>query len=103
MSEHLLEVNHLKKYFKTSGGMLHAVDDISFDLERGKTLGLVGESGCGKSVTSLSVMQLLPRPVGQVVGGEIRFNNGGEAYNIVNAPTAVMEKLWVGASLTEHP
>ena len=51
MGENILEVKHLVKYFKTKRGMLHAVDDISFTLERGKTLGLVGESGCGKSTT----------------------------------------------------
>lgn len=49
MSENLLEVKHLKKYFKTQAGMLHAVDDVSFVIPRGKTIGVVGESGCGKS------------------------------------------------------
>ena len=47
MSEHLLEVSHLKKYFKTPRGLLHAVDDVSFTIDKGKTLGVVGESGCG--------------------------------------------------------
>ena len=58
-----------------------------------KTVGIVGESGCGKSVTSLSLMQLVQRPSGQTVGGEIRFNTGDHVYNVVNTPTSVMQKL----------
>lgn len=69
----LLEVNNLKTGFKTDDGSFLAVDDISFKLERGKTLGIVGESGCGKSVTSLSVMRLIPTPPGRIEGGEIKF------------------------------
>jgi peptide/nickel transport system ATP-binding protein len=61
---------------------------------KGKTVGVVGESGCGKSVTSLSLMQLLQRPSGQTVGGEIRFNMGdGTVYNIVDTPNSVMEHI----------
>lgn len=91
----LLEVRHLKKYFKTGYGMLHAVDDINFTIERGTTLGVVGESGCGKSVTSLSLMQLVQRPKGQTIAGEIRFRTSedGEALNIVNAPDSVMQDV----------
>ena len=92
MSE-LLEVKNLKKYFKTPHGMLHAVDDVTFSIDKQKTLGVVGESGCGKSVTSLSLMQLVQRPSGQTVEGEIRFNAGDKAYNVVNAPASVMQKL----------
>lgn len=67
MSEYLLEVNNLKKYFKTNRGMLHAVDDISFKLEKGKTLGIVGESGCGKSTTGRCVMRLIEPTSGQIL------------------------------------
>lgn len=70
----LLEVKNLKTQFKTDDGEFFAVDDISFKLEKGKTLGIVGESGCGKSVTSLSVMRLIPTPPGKIASGEIIFN-----------------------------
>jgi oligopeptide/dipeptide ABC transporter ATP-binding protein len=69
----LLEVKNLKTGFKTDDGSFLAVDDISFSVEKGKTLGIVGESGCGKSVTSLSIMRLVPNPPGQIVGGQILF------------------------------
>jgi oligopeptide transport system ATP-binding protein len=68
----LLEVDDLRTYFKTRAGEVHAVDGVSFAVERGKTLGIVGESGCGKSVTALSFMGLLP-PSGRIVSGSIRF------------------------------
>ncbi len=74
MTENLLEVNHLKTYFFTRGGVVKAVDDISFNIKRGETLGIVGESGCGKSVTALSVMRLVATPPGKIVAGEINFN-----------------------------
>lgn len=67
MADNILEVKHLKKYFKTSRGMLHAVDDINFTLERGKTLGLVGESGCGKSTTGRVILRLLEPTDGEIV------------------------------------
>ncbi|MDR1376580.1 MAG: dipeptide/oligopeptide/nickel ABC transporter ATP-binding protein, partial [Synergistaceae bacterium] len=67
MTEPLLEVRNLKKYFKTSAGLLHAVDDVSFSLERGRTLGLVGESGCGKSTTGRAILRLLEPTSGQVL------------------------------------
>ena len=68
MSEHLLEVKNLCKYFKTSRGMLHAVDGVSFTIDRGKTLGVVGESGCGKSTTGRAILRLL-----EPTGGEVLF------------------------------
>ena len=69
----LIEIKDLKTSFFTSDGELRAVDGVSFEIEEGKTMGLVGESGCGKSVTALSTMQLIPKAAGRVVGGEIRY------------------------------
>lgn len=67
MSEPILVVKNLKKYFKTKHGMLHAVDDVSFTIEKGKTLGVVGESGCGKSTTGRAILRLLEPTSGQVI------------------------------------
>ncbi len=67
MSDAILEVRHLKKYFTTPAGALHAVDDVSFTIEKGKTLGVVGESGCGKSTLGRTVLRLLPVTEGQVI------------------------------------
>jgi len=90
----IVEFDNVCTYFFTDIGTVKAVDGVSFDIPRSTTVGVVGESGCGKSVTSLSLMQLLQRPTGQVVGGEIRFNMGdGTAYNIVNTPTAKMREI----------
>ena len=90
----VLELENVCTHFFTDVGIVRAVDGISFDVPRCSTVGVVGESGCGKSVTSLSIMQLLQRPTGQTVGGEIRLNIGnGEAYNIVNTPTKIMQEL----------
>ena len=73
MSNPLLSVQDLRTYFSTDGGVAKAVDGVSFELHPGETLGLVGESGCGKSVTSLSVMRLIPEPPGRIVSGSIEF------------------------------
>ena len=90
----VVEFDNVCTYFFTDVGVVKAVDGITFEVPIGKTVGVVGESGCGKSVTSLSLMQLLQRPSGQTVGGEIRFNHGdGTAYNIVNTPNSIMEKI----------
>ena len=67
MADNILEVRGLKKYFKTPSGMLHAVDDVTFSIERGKTLGIVGESGCGKSTTGRCILRLIEPTSGQVV------------------------------------
>ena len=67
MAENILEVRHLKKYFKTSRGLLHAVDDINFTLEKGSTLGIVGESGCGKSTTGRCILRLIEPTDGEVI------------------------------------
>lgn len=74
MAENLLEVNNLKTYFFARGGVVKAVDDVSFVMKPSQTLGVVGESGCGKSVTALSVMRLIATPPGKIVGGEINFD-----------------------------
>ena len=66
--EILLEVKDLRTYFKTDNGILKAVDGVSFVVHEGETVGLVGESGCGKSVTNLSIMRLVPSPPGKIVG-----------------------------------
>lgn len=73
MSDKLLEVKNLKTYFYTDDGVVKSVDDVSFNVKRGKTLGVVGESGCGKSITSLSIMQLVETPPGKIVNGEILY------------------------------
>ena len=67
MADTLLTVNHLKKYFKTPRGMLHAVDDVSFTLERGRTLGIVGESGCGKTTTGRTILRLEEPTSGEII------------------------------------
>lgn len=75
MSEKLLEVIDLNTNFYTGQGVVRAVWDVSFSLSHGKIIGIVGESGCGKSVTSLSIMRLIPYPPGKIDGGKIIFNN----------------------------
>ena len=73
MAEKLLDVQNLKTHFFTRGGVVKSVEDVSFSLDEGETLGLVGESGCGKSVTSLSIMRLIESPPGKIVGCKIIF------------------------------
>lgn len=87
--DHLLEVKNLKTYFYTDAGVVKAVDDVSFAIEAGKTLGIVGESGCGKSITSLSIMQLLETPPGKIAGGEIFYR--GE--NLLEKTADEMRKI----------
>ena len=88
-----VEFDNLHTYFFTDTGVVKSVDGVSFDVPGGKTVGVVGESGCGKSVTSLSLMQLLQRPQGQVVEGEIRLNLGDKAYDITKTPNEKMQAL----------
>ena len=100
--EPLLKVEHLTKEFPAESGMIagrfskrvvSAVKDISFEIYPGETFGLVGESGCGKSVTCLSLIQLLQRPQGQVTGGSIRLNLGDHAIDVTKAPEEAMQKI----------
>ncbi|RPJ38303.1 MAG: ABC transporter ATP-binding protein [Deltaproteobacteria bacterium] len=87
--EPLLEVRDLRTQFFTLNGVIRAVDGISFELSPGETLGLVGESGCGKSVTALSIMRILPEPAGRIVGGTIHFRG----QNLASLPERKMEKI----------
>ena len=88
-----VEFDNLHTYFFTDAGTVKAVDGVTFEVPVGKTVGVVGESGCGKSVTSLSLMQLLQRPQGQVVEGQIRLNLGDTAIDVAQAPDKVMQHL----------
>ncbi len=85
----LLQVQGLRTYFQTELGVVRAVDGVGFNLEAGKTLALVGESGCGKSVTALSIMRLVPSPPGRIVAGRVAF--GGQ--NLVTMPESRMRKV----------
>lgn len=85
----LLEVNKLVIEFDTDEGIVRALDEVSFDIEPGDTLGIVGESGCGKSVTALSIMRLLPQPMGRIVAGEVRF----KGRNLADVPISEMETI----------
>ncbi|MEY9969973.1 peptide/nickel transport system ATP-binding protein [Lysinibacillus sp. RC46] len=85
----MLEVKNLKAGFDIDGELYHAVDDVSFSVKSGQIIGVVGESGCGKSVMSLSIMQLLPKGVGKITGGEIRFHG----KNIENYSNDEMNKI----------
>ena len=88
-----VEFDNLHTYFFTDSGTVKSVDGVTFEVPLGKTVGVVGESGCGKSVTSLSLMQLLQRPQGQIVEGEIRLNLGGKAYDVTKTPDEQMQHL----------
>ncbi|EOT24539.1 oligopeptide/dipeptide ABC transporter, ATP-binding protein domain [Eubacterium sp. 14-2] len=92
-SENAVEFDNLHTYFFTDTGVVKSVDGVTFDVPIGKTVGVVGESGCGKSVTSLSLMQLVQRPQGQTVEGEIRLNLGDKAYDVIKTPQEVMQTL----------
>ncbi len=85
----LLEIHELVTEFDTDEGVVRAVDQVSFDVKPGATLGLVGESGCGKSVTALSIMQLLPNPAGRIVSGNIFF----QGLDLTHLSIAEMENL----------
>ncbi len=72
-AENILEIDNLQTHFFTRDGVVRAVDGVSYGLAKGETLGVVGESGCGKSITALSILRLIPQPPGKIVGGQIRF------------------------------
>lgn len=91
--QNAVEFDNLHTYFFTDAGTVKSVDGVSFDVPIGKTVGVVGESGCGKSVTSLSLMQLVQRPQGQTVEGEIRLNLGDKAYDVVRTPQEKMQNI----------
>ena len=77
MAELILEVNNLITEFKTENGTMRAVNDVSFQVNKGEVIGIVGESGSGKSVTSLSIMRLIPNPPGKIIGGQINYYRDG--------------------------
>lgn len=89
----VVEFDDLHTYFFTDTGTVKAVDGVTFDVPAGKTVGVVGESGCGKSVTSLSLMQIVQRPQGQIVGGAIRFDTGGKVFDIAKMPSERMQSI----------
>jgi oligopeptide/dipeptide ABC transporter ATP-binding protein len=113
----LLDVRDLSTHFFTREGVVHAVDGVSFSVERGRTLGIVGESGCGKSVTALSIMGLIPKPPAKIVGGEVLFEGrdltklserqlesvrGREIAMIFQDPmTSLNPTLTIGTQITE--
>jgi peptide/nickel transport system ATP-binding protein len=89
MAERLLDVKNLKTYFFTDEGVVRAVDGVDLYIEKGETLGVVGESGCGKSVTALSIMKLIPQPPGRIVEGEISY----DGTNLVTLAPNRMRKI----------
>ena len=91
--QNAVEFDDLHTYFFTDAGTVKSVDGVSFNVPIGKTVGVVGESGCGKSVTSLSLMQLLQRPHGQILSGAIRLNLGDKVYDIAKTPQEAMQKI----------
>lgn len=90
MSEHsILAVRGLRTEIRTDQGVVHAVDEVSFSISRGRALAIVGESGCGKSMTALSIMGLLPRPQARVVSGEVRFDD----HNLLELPPRAVQDI----------
>ena len=92
MPDTLIEVANLKTHFFTDAGVVKAVDDVSFSIRKGRTLGLVGESGCGKSVTALSIIRLVSPP-GRIVGGRIAMHNGKKPTVLSDLPEPEMRKV----------
>ena len=96
MTERMLEIRGLKVHFNTEDGVLRAVDGVDLGIDAGETLGVVGESGCGKSVTALTIMRLLPMPPGRIVAGEIRW----QGQDLVKAGDEVLREF--GRRLREN-
>jgi oligopeptide/dipeptide ABC transporter ATP-binding protein len=88
-SEPLLEIKHLTCGFQTADGVARAVDDVSFTVTRGETVGVVGESGCGKTVTALAILRLIPEPPGRIEGGEIIY----KGTDLLSLPSREMRKI----------
>jgi len=88
-TENILEVENLITSFETERGLLRAVDQVSFTVPTGKTVGIVGESGCGKSVTAMSIVRLLPQPAGKILGGHVRF----KGHDLVRASDKEIQKI----------
>jgi len=88
-TETILQITNLSTAFDTEAGRITVLDDVSFDIKKGKTVGIVGESGCGKSVTSLSVMRLLPRPAGHITSGTILYKD----QDLLELPITKMHKI----------
>ncbi len=93
ISNPVLDVRNLKTQFFTRAGVVYSVDDVSFQVGQGETLGIVGESGCGKSVTALSIMRLIPEPPGKIVGGQVLLNNGKETKDLVKLSSAAIRRV----------
>jgi peptide/nickel transport system ATP-binding protein len=89
MADRLLDVKNLKTYFFTDEGVVRAVDGVDLYIDQGETLGIVGESGCGKSVTALSIMRLIPQPPGKIVEGQILYNG----LDLVTIPANKLRKI----------
>src|ERR1700758_4964853 len=87
--ETVLDVKNLQTVFFTNSGLFRAVDDVSFNVSRGETLAIVGESGCGKSVSALSIMRLVPDPPGRIVGGSVTL----EGTDLLSLDEAEMRKI----------
>ena len=96
-ARNIAEFDNLRVSFFTDEGIIRAVDGVSFAIPAGSTCCVVGESGCGKSVMSLSLLQLLQRPQGQIVSGTIRLNTGDVVYDIANTPEEAMQRIRGGA------
>ena len=89
----VLKVHDLHTQFFTRAGVVYAVDGVSFEVGEGETLGIVGESGCGKSVTATSIMRLIPSPPGKIVKGSIELTHDGKTVDLVQMPTERLREV----------